>query len=348
MYDSASLLTNLRSRYNPDRDLLVEGRLSSELSEVDNATAKYIKAAMSEVDERYTQITLDAGNAVKTQLNAKQHGISYEFQGSVMTRTHIRGVSDIDLLTLTNKFEDTQLTTVNNILGDYNRKAQYTWLAQQRLQQFSDNFSKYTGDSDQDLMQLRLNDEVILKAAYYQCDTSNAKAIKVRNSHYNRDIDVVTANWLITVDSIINNNDKTYKGVKVFDKDKRTTLPTDYPFLSIKRINDRSAETEGRLKKMIRFLKNIVADSDKPINLHSFEINAICYSCPISDYQSLHYLELANYIWRYMYELHQNTARLNALKSVDGSEYVFLGKPERVAALKTLEDQVWHLLQTLK
>lgn len=348
MYDSSSLLTNLRSRYNPDRDLLVEGRLSTELSGVDKATAKYIKAAMSEVDERYTQITFAAGNAVKEQLAAKQTGISYEFQGSVMTRTHIRGVSDIDLLTLTNKFEDTQLTTVNNILGDYNLKAQYTWLAQQRLQQFSDNFSKYTGNSDQDLMQLRLHNEAILKAAYTNCDTGNAKAIKVKNLHYNRNIDVVTANWLITVDSIINNNDKTYKGVQVFDKDKRTTLPADYPFLSIKRINDRSAETEGRLKKMIRFLKNIVADSDKPIDLHSFEINAVCYSCPTSDYQSLHYLALASYIWRYMYDLHQDTARLNALKSVDGSEYVFLGKPGRVAALKILEDQVWHLLQTLK
>ena len=48
-----------------------------------------------------------------------------------------------------------------------------------------------------------------------------------------------------------------------------------------------------------------------------------------------------------MYDLHQDTARLNALKSVDGSEYVFSGKPERIQALKILEDQVWQLLKTL-
>ena len=50
MRDSTSLLTNLRSRYNPDNDLLVEGRMYTELSGVEKTTAKYIKAAMSEVD----------------------------------------------------------------------------------------------------------------------------------------------------------------------------------------------------------------------------------------------------------------------------------------------------------
>ena len=347
MRDSTSRITNLRSRYNPENDLLVEGRMYTELSGVEKTTAKYIKAAMSEVDQRYTQITLDAGNAVKQQLYAKQTGISYEYQGSVMTRTHIRGVSDIDLLTLTNKFEDTELTKVVDILDRYDLKSQYSYTSQQRLQQFRENFSRYTGDSDAELMALRLNNESILRAVYSQCDISNAKAIKVHHQHYNRDIDVVTANWLVTVGSIINNNDKTYKGVKVFDKEKRTTLPADYPFLSIKRINDRSAETGGRLKKMIRFLKNVVADSDRTINLHSYEINAICYACPAQDYKDMYYLDLAYYIWRWMFDLHRDPVRLNALKSVDGSEYVFLSKPERVEALRDLEDEVWELYNTL-
>ena len=73
---------------------------------------------------------------------------------------------------------------------------------------------------------------------------------------------------------------------------------------------------------MIRFLKNIVADSEITIDLHSFEINAVCYNCPPAEYQNLYYLDLARYIWRYMLDLHQDTARLNALKSVDGCEFV--------------------------
>lgn len=347
MRDSTSILTNLRSRYNPDNDRIVEGRMYSELSGEEKTTAKYIKAAMSEVDQHYTQITLDAGDAVKRQLNAKQTGISYEYQGSVMTRTHIRGVSDIDLLTLTNKFEDTELTKVIDILESYNLISHYSFTSQQRLQQFREDFSRYTGDSDAELMALRLNNESILRTEYSQCDISNAKSIKIHHQHYNRDVDVVTANWLVTVDSIINNNDKTYKGVKVFDKEKRATLPADYPFLSIKLINDRSADTGGRLKKMIRFLKNVVADSDKTINLHSFEINAICYACPPQDYKDMYYLDLAYYIWRWMYNLHQDKVRLDALKSVDGSEYVFFNKSERVAALKLLEDEVWNLYNSL-
>lgn len=34
-----------------------------------------------------------------------------------MTRTHIRGASDIDLLTITGKFNDTDLSKVTNILN---------------------------------------------------------------------------------------------------------------------------------------------------------------------------------------------------------------------------------------
>ena len=114
-YDS--LISKIQDRYNPEHNREISLRVNSELSGIDKEVARYVKMAMNEVDQRYTQITLEAGENVKQHLKDNQIGIDYRYQGSVMTRTHIRGASDIDLLTITGKFNDTDLSKVTNILN---------------------------------------------------------------------------------------------------------------------------------------------------------------------------------------------------------------------------------------
>ena len=121
----------------------------------------------------------------------------------------------------------------------------------------------------------------------------------------------------------------------------------DFPFLSIKRINDRSSETGGRLKKMIRFLKNVRTDSDKVIDLTSFEINAICYDIPVSYYQDAYYLDLVRILWLKLYRLCTNQSKADNLVSVDGTEYVFRDKPERLEQLKKLRNEVFTIYNEL-
>lgn len=116
----------------------------------------------------------------------------------------------------------------------------------------------------------------------------------------------------------------------------------DYPFLSISRINERSAQTNGRLKRMIRFLKNVRTDSDQEINLSSFDINAICYSIPVNNYQNADYKELVSIVWSHMYRLWYANKQ-DDLRSVVGDEYVFRGKPDKVQALKLLESEVYNI-----
>lgn len=342
-----SLLNSLQERYNPDHNLLVEQRSLSDLSFEARDIAKYVRASMNEVDKHYTDITIAAGTAAREQLSSKQTGVDYRFQGSVMTQTHIRGVSDIDLLTLTNKFEGTDIFEARAILQDPVKQNPYSYTELNRLRTFAQNFSTYSGDSNNDLLQLRLSNETILTATYFNCDTSNPKSIKIKNLHYNRDVDVVTSAWHKSIDSITH-DDEAYKGVCVYDKDANRRLPPDFPFLSIKRINERSAETGGRLKKMIRFLKNVIADSDKDIKLHSFEINAICYFWPVGEYTDLYYLNLVDYLWLKMYRLLDNEAQLKSIKSVDGSEFIFKDKPENITALRLLKDEVWEIRQALE
>lgn len=340
------LLKSIESRYNPESSTAVKQRTFTNLAGVDKRIAQYVKMSMAEVDEEYTNKTLQAGEAVKAHLQAEQNNVSYEYQGSVMTRTHIKGVSDIDLLTLCEKFHNTEIFKIRDILNTpYN---DYSYQNERKLRNYSDTFSLYEGNSFQDLKELRQSNENIMQKYYYICDISKPKSVKIKNLHFDREVDIVTATWLDTVDYIINDNDKSYRGVKIYDKEKGITLEPDYPFLSINRINNRSSETNGRLKKMIRFLKNVRTDSSKKINLSSFDINAVCYDIDMEKYIDAYYLQLVPILFSQLYSISNDNEHANRIKSVDGMEYIFRDHPDKLNDLRLLMHEVCDILTDLR
>lgn len=342
MADYRRLIESIQGRYNPDFNREVQNRSIQDLAGIDRDVAKYVKLAMNEVDELYTQKTLEAGENAKTHLRENlRFSVDFEYQGSVMTRTHIRGASDIDLLTITKRFNDTDynkaLSFVNSNTFGFGLDRVRSWLYY---------FNSYTGNANADLMGLRLDDERVLRMYYSQCDTSKPKSIKITNLHLHRDVDVVVASWHDSLNYIRGYGDE-YRGVQIYDKNLNTRLGPDFPFLSIKRINQRSLETGGRLKKMIRFLKNVRTDSENIIDLTSFEINAICYDIPVSNYQDAYYLDLVRIIWLKLYNLCTNQSEADNLVSVDGTEYVFRDKPNRLEQLKKLKNEVFTIFNEL-
>lgn len=109
--DYKSKLVTLSNRYNPERVTLFETRhfSNSGLQSTDRDVVQYVKKAMCAVDENYTRKTKEAGEAAKNHLKGELCNVSFEYQGSVMTDTHIRGASDIDLLVLCDKFQGTEI-----------------------------------------------------------------------------------------------------------------------------------------------------------------------------------------------------------------------------------------------
>lgn len=342
MADYRNLIERIQGRYNPEYNRDVRNRSIQDLTGIDRDIAKYVKLAMNEVDEYYTQKTLEAGENAKTHLRENlRFSVDFEYQGSVMTRTHIRGASDIDLLTITRKFNDTDYSKAVDFV-----KSNSYGFGFDKVRSWLYYFNAYTGNTNADLRELRLDDERVLRMKYSQCDTSKPKSIKITNLHLHRDVDVVVASWHDSLNYIRGFGDE-YRGVQIYDKDKDSRLGPDFPFLSIKRINDRSSETGGRLKKMIRFLKNVRTDSDKVIDLTSFEINAICYDIPVSNYQDAYYLDLVRILWLKLYRLCTNQSEADNLVSVDGTEYVFRDKPERLEQLKKLRNEVFTIYNEL-
>ena len=338
-------LTALSARYNPDSINLFERerRQFSDAYSSGDDVVKYVKHAMAAVEPEYTSKTKEAGEAVKQNLKETLQNVSYEYQGSVMTDTHIKGASDIDLLVLSEKFYGTE---IDKVRIELQQPWKYDLNQINRLQSFNSSFSLYQGNGNQDLTQLRNDIEKIMKDTYKVCNVNNAKAVKITNLHLHRDVDIVTSSWFQSLDYVLEGMPKEMCGINISNKDKGYAEGPDYPFLSISRINSRSSDTNGRLKRMIRFLKNVRTDSDNDIPLNSFEINAICYSIPIQDYYNVDFKSLIYILWHNMYNLWHD-GKENLLKSVVGDEYVFLGKPDKIKALKDLEDEVYKINQDL-
>lgn len=299
MENYSDLISKISDRYNPEKERLVESRMFSDFYSWDADVVKYVRLAMNEVDDSYTQKVLSAGNTVKQSLDANQTGIQYEFQGSVMTRTHIRAASDIDLLTITPKFFNSEISKVRQEIGN---SYKYTYTQNRHLQNYANQFSSFQGNSLQVLRDLRRDDENILTQRYSRCDISKAKSIKVHPLQYRIDVDVVVASWFDSFDYALRGKDKVYRGISIYNKKNDAQESPSLPFLSIERINSRSAEINGRLKKMIRFLKNVKEDSGQDINLTSFEINAICYDIPVSSYKDATYIQLVQIVWEKLYD----------------------------------------------
>ena len=199
----------------------------------------------------------------------------------------------------------------------------------------------------QDLKGLRLDSENALKKVYLICDTTKPKAIKIKNQSLNREVDIVIANWYDDVTSIINDKGE-YRGIQVYNKETHSKGKADFPFLSIKRINEKSADTNGRLKRMIRFLKNTKANSDLEIDLSSFDINAICYDIEVEKYQTLSFYELVPVIYNQLKEICNNQTKADSIISVDGREYIFRYNSKKIENLKLLLAEVEGIFVDLR
>jgi len=347
-----TLIESLDKRTNPEK-ILLEKAFSDELGKIPYKYAQiYIQKAMRGVEPEYTQNTIEAGKKVLEKLKDELSNVDFEFQGSVMTNTNIKGYSDIDLLTICNKFVTPDRQNIERILQDPYSVLKYSQVDRQVLTE-AINPPYYTGNYLSDLQQLRADDERILKKAYNHVDITNPKSIVVSVSTPKRDVDVVIANWYNNANYYLQKK-KTYRGIQVYNKDLNRALPADYPFLSIERINDKDSSVGGRLKKMIRFLKTVKGDSAVEIELSSFTIYAICYNLEISLYRTSNDLELVSAILFQMNSLLTNFSQRFNLQSVDDKEFVFRNDDQKtedtkkVQSLKQLATEIEIILEDIK
>jgi hypothetical protein len=272
---------------------------------------RYAVGAMEPVDATYTRVSLETAERVGKQLNAglgaAGYSVEFRLQGSVPLDVHIRGVSDVDLLTL-----DTSFFTYHP-LG---------------LQAQAGNYSPTSRTSFEVLNSLRGMAEKILRGAYpaAEVDTSGSKAIMISGGSLARPVDVVASHWYNTAAYQASGQEHD-RAVTILDKKAQQTLD-NWPFMHIKRVHERDTLTLGGLKKAIRLCKNVKSDAEDDgtiIQLPSFDIAATMYHANLSALISIAGFELALLAetQRHLDFLTMNEDEAQKLVVPDGSRKIF-------------------------
>ena len=291
---------------------------------------KYALGSMQEVGPAYTQVGLDdaerVGKQLKRGLLEKKIPVDFRLQGSVPLNVHIRGVSDVDLLTLHDGFVTVDQTGRKHLAGHYT----------------------YGGvDPLSEMRKLRSHSEVVLRDSYPAADIDKTgnKAIKISGGSLRRSIDVVPSHWHDTADYQQSSAEHD-RGVNIYDKSAHDTL-MNYPFKHIKLVDEMDVKTNSGTKKTIRLCKNVKSDAigdGKSIALSSFDITGLMWHAEwwkmyIASFNDL---ALLGETQAHLDALCRDMQRARSLKVPDGSRFI-LDSAEKAQSLVTLSLEVDEL-----
>lgn len=293
---------------------------------------RYALGSMQAVSDTYTRVSKDTADRVANQLKERlaKVGINAEFklQGSVPLDVHIRGVSDVDLLTLSNELFTYDPKGLRALRGDYTTPARRTSL--------------------EVLVELRSSVESSLEDAFPAAtvNKAGAKAVKISGGSLARDVDVVPAHWADTFQYQATGN-ASDRGTRILDKKAITTIENE-PFRHIELIGTRCDQIGGGLRKAIRLCKNVKADSDRKVTLPSFDIASVMYHANMDALRLGRYHELAILAetQRHLDLLACNHALAQTLYVPDGSRLIF-DTAEKLHGLNELSRDMDELLSAV-
>ncbi|GFZ80800.1 hypothetical protein GCM10011403_24930 [Pseudohongiella nitratireducens] len=233
-----------------------------ELSE--SPGVRYAIGSMSAVNPESTKVSINEGNRVSdtliSMLKTEGIGATKRIQGSVALDIHIEGHSDVDMLIIC---EDTILVQTPKLDGS----------------------TCYAADNRpmvEIIAELRNKSEQKLTTRYYETDVdcTNSKSISLVGGSLKRKVDIVPSCWYHTHDYQRSRQERDI-GIKIYHK-KEHRLLGNFPFKHIARVNDKDTQYSGNLKKVIRLLKNLVADmpdykKGKAKKLTSYDLAGIAY-----------------------------------------------------------------------
>lgn len=276
MIDFSKRLTRLKNRRQGTRELdLLKNNKSiydsndyrerenyEQLSEKDSV--RYAIGSMAAVSHESTNISIREGERVADNLisRLKNHGVitTKRLQGSVALDIHIKGHSDVDMLILK---DDIVLVETPKLNGNN------------------------TQCSDQRPMvdivaEIRNLSEIFLPSSFpaAKVDCTGSKSIALEGGSLQRKVDIVPSCWHDT-----HEYQRTYseqnRAIKIYDKSEHKLIGNK-PFKHIHLINERDTIYNGNLKRVIRLMKNLVADMPdykkvKAKKLSSYDLAAIGY-----------------------------------------------------------------------
>ncbi|SHG09240.1 hypothetical protein [Pectobacterium carotovorum] len=296
---------------------------------------KYVIGAMAPVNPTSTNVSIQEGERVANTLISMLNtsGISTEFklQGSVALDIHIEGHSDVDMLIL---------------------KKDVLLVQQPILSSTSYIDAPDKRDMITQVKEIRLVSEEKLTSRYHQANVncSNRKSISISGGSLARKVDIVPGCWFDTHD-YQRSRQQHDRIVKIYDKSEHKFIE-NRPFLHIKKVEDKDQYYSGNLKKIVRLMKNIVADmpdykKNKAKKLSSFDLTSIAYHMDeklnCSEYLPLLLVERLH-IW--LEKLIDDKHLRDSLLVPDATRAVF-NNDEKNEALDILSNEVSDLFSSI-
>ncbi|MET6996389.1 hypothetical protein [Chitinophaga defluvii] len=312
-------LSNLQSRrYDRELNESIISKSFSTSGLPDNI--KYFLESMKPIDKKYNDRTILAADRIMKHLEdgfGLHFGRAYRKQGSVPTRTNIKAHSDIDLLTIIDRY----------VYQDPSRP----------------NTNPYTFSSPpDDIKLLRKQALEILRDIYDEVDDSNEKCITVFNKALWRKIDVVFCFWYNTEEYERTSNEY-YRGIKF----KASSLTPDYPFAHLYQVNQKGDATMDGARRAIRLLKTLKADSDNDLELlKGFQLTSVIHSM---DNNLLYYrpgkdIDIAQAVSGHLNVIINNPDYRTSIQSPNGCEKPF-GDSMIVKDLRLLKEDLDTLIE---
>lgn len=288
----------------------------------------YVLESMEPILPAYTENTYKAcekvQNHLKPGLNEKGIEVEFRYQGSVPTNTHIKNYSDIDLLVINKAFHT--------------------------LEPPQQPAFPFKGEPVDELKTMRKHIFTILDSVYStaEIDDEGSKALNISGGSLNRSIDIISANWFHSLKYSETNN-SVHRGVNILDRDKNRRI-TNYPFLHIFHIDNKDAQTNGSLKRLIRFVKTLKADAKlegRDINISSYDIASLIYrmenvSLLVPEHKPLLLLQNCN---RYFLEIINNSTFRDNLYTPNGTRKIFCDEGAKLEEFKKFQNELNDIIQ---
>lgn len=290
---------------------------------------KFLVGAMQPIDPTYTKNTFAEADRVKNQLSSgypsRDVDASFDYQGSVTNDTHILAHSDIDLLTVNEKFiYKENPATVR---------------------------SPYQGNTVLDLKNQHDASVDIIKTKFPEVtvDTSGGKAIQLSGGSLRRKIDVVTCTWWDTI-AYDASQLKKDRGIKIFDYSTFIQIENK-PFLHNYEIDLKDRCNGGNLRMVIRLLKTLKAEANeesgqKKVPISSYDIAAIGWNMPdhLLGIGKGEEIKLAILTHGFLNSLEINGEMRSSLLVPNKTRRVFCTDGATVDGLKALNKELGNLL----
>ena len=201
------------------------------------------------------------------------------YQGSVLNDTVVLDYSDVDFLVISREY----------CLCDMNRVG---WVAKHdggsaRLQLMARLENIPVIDAAQAIVRassLRKECAYILKSTYSNVEINHPKALTIVDKESGVKFDIVIATLFETVESLLNPEDMSLKGVCIYNAQACAYDSVDFPFLNARAVDLQDRVSDGRFRRLVRFLKKVKGDISS--NMTSFDVYSIVRKSPLISTQA--------------------------------------------------------------